>query len=86
MPYQSSTETLDLEQWVRRALSVPTTHDASPDPVPANGDEHAAVLDRVARARCAEALVREDGCTLAHARQTVALILDTYADSTRVRR
>lgn len=49
-------------------------------------DEHAKVLDRVARARCAEWLDTEHGMDQGFARELVDKILDLYIDSTRVRR
>ena len=54
--------------------------------VATGSDEHAAILDRVARARCAEWLDREHGMDVVFARELVNAILDLYADSTRVRR
>lgn len=54
--------------------------------VTVGSDEHVQILDRVARARCAEWLDREHGMDAMFARTLVDAILDLYADSTQVRR
>lgn len=55
-------------------------------PIITGSDEHVQILDRVARARCAEWLDKEHGMDVQFARTIVDAILNIYGDSTRVRR